>query len=917
MSPPGLPAQLTSLIGRERDVEEVAASLASTRLLTLTGAGGVGKTRLALAAAARAAAGFPDGSWWIELAAVVDTGAVAPALARALGVRALPGLSELDAVVGYLCRRRALLVLDNCEHLSEEVARVGAAVLRACPSVTILATSRAPLAICGETRWAVSPLSLPSGDGRMELLGSDAARLFIDRVRRVDRRWSLTGANAGAIAEICRQLDGVPLALELAAARVSVMAPADIARGLDDALGLLSARSCVADARHQTLRASLDWSYGLLPADTRRLLRRLGVFADGATLEFARLVCCGDGLARGRILAALATLVEHSWVRVDQRGASVRYRLLETVRQYALGRLRDAGEGDSVRDRHRDAFLAFAELQGRKALTPGQPRVFAALDAESVNLEAALDRALATDREAALRACLALQFWWRARARFRGASGAFEGALEANGLSGGVKASALAAWAWTVGAGGDFGRANELAADAAARADASGDEGAVAVALLVRANHRFFTDPMDAVGALRRCRELACAVDDEYLIGRSEALLRGVAWFQQDAQGCRAGFDELRRRLERLGDRETLAWFWFEQGAVCYPLGEHEHAARLLARAVAVAGEVGEATADRAARSYLALLDLAIGDAQNALDAMLAIQAQTLLHGGSFALPWIELLVAQAEAGSDRLQAACARLANLVALDAWGAAHARTWAQAELAEVLRLLGRDDEATRHGTGAVESARALRNTWLEAKAQLTLGRLAAAHDRATDAERLHHAALDAIQERGYRLELPVALEALADVAARRERLTDAARMLGAAERVRRQLGFVAWPSQRSALAELTARVADALGPAALERALTDGGALEPDRAVAWVRRARGERKRPKHGWESLTPTELEVVRQVAAGLTNPQIAERLFVTRATVKTHLSHVYAKLDLRNRSQLAAAAAGRLVPEK
>ena len=176
---------------------------------------------------------------------------------------------------------------------------------------------------------------------------------------------------------------------------------------------------------------------------------------------------------------------------------------------------------------------------------------------------------------------------------------------------------------------------------------------------------------------------------------------------------------------------------------------------------------------------------------------------------------------------------------------------------------------------------------------------------------------HEALAAIHAHGFRLELPAALEALADVAARRERHTEAARLLGAAEHARRRLGFVAWPAQRAAVAELAARVGDALGRAALEHALAEGGALEPDAAVAWVRRARGERKRPRHGWESLTPTELEIVREAAAGLTNPQIAERLFVARATVKTHLSHIYAKLGVRNRSQLAAHAAGRLASAK
>ena len=836
--------------------------------------------------------------WWIELAAVTDPGAVAPMLARTLGVRALPGMRELDAVVGYLWNRCALLVLDNCEHLADEVASVASALLRACPSLKILATSRAPLGIGGETRWAVPALSPRA-----------AARLFIDRARRVDRHWSLSTANAAATVEICRRLDGIPLALELAAARVSALAPTEIARGLDEALGLLSARACVADPRQGTLRASLDWSYGLLPPDAQRLLRALGVLADGTTFEFAREVCRGD-------LTTMQTLVEHSMVRVDGSAGCVRYRLLETVRQYAVERLQEAGEADAVRDRHRDAFLALAEREGRDALTPRQPLVFAALDAEAANIEAALARAVATDPEAALRACLALQFWFRARGRFHSAAGVFERALDGSRPPAALRARALAAWAWILGSGGDFERANQLAADAAAQAEQCGDQGAIGAALLVRANHRFFTDPMDAVGQLQRCRDLACTIEDEYLLARSEALLRGIGWFQQDAHGCGLEFDALRLRLERLGDRETLAWFWFEQGAVRYALGEHRDAAELLARAVTVAAEAGEATADRAARTYLALIDVAAGHAERGRAVMRAVHAQTLLHGGSFALPWIELLLAQADAGSDDLQAGCARLRHLVTAEAWGAAHALAWAHAELAEVLRLLGHDD-AAEHGTRAIDCAQRLQNRWLVAKAQLTLGRLAAACGRPGDSERLLHEALAAIHEHGYRLELPGALEALADVAARRERHTEAARLLGAAERSRDQFGLVGWPAHRTAVAELTARVGDALDPGALERALAEGRALEPDAAVAWVRRARGERKRPRHGWESLTPTELEIVRQAAAGLTNPQIADRLFVARATVKTHLSHIYAKLGVRNRSQLAAHAAGRLASVK
>ena len=330
-------------------------------------------------------------------------------------------------------------------------------------------------------------------------------------------------------------------------------------------------------------------------------------------------------------------------------------------------------------------------------------------------------------------------------------------------------------------------------------------------------------------------------------------------------------------------------------------------------RAVASAAEIGEPTADRSARTYLALIDVAAGEAPRALEEMRAIHAQTLLHGGSFALPWIEVLLAPGGGrAAVELEAARTRLTTLVGIAAWGAAHALAWAYAELAEVLRLLGEDDEATRHGELALAHAHGLGNGWLAAKVQLTLGRLAARRGAFADAERLDHEALATIWERGYRLELPAALEALAEVAAARESHADAARILGTAERARGELGFVAWPAQRAALAALTSSVAGALGPAAFEQALSEGAALDRAEAVAWLRRARGARKRPARGWESLTPTEVEIVRHAAAGLTNPQIGERLFITRATVKTHLSHVYAKLGVRNRSELAAKAAGR-----
>jgi predicted ATPase/class 3 adenylate cyclase len=361
--PNNLPDQLTTFVGRVRELEEVTGLLASGRLVTLTGAGGCGKTRLAAQAAAETLERSPDGTWWVELAPLTNPDGVDQALAESLAVRPLPGQSSLDAAIARLAGARALIVLDNCEHLLPACGEVTEAVLRACPEVTVLATSRAPLGVPGETTWRVPSLSLPR-EVRIEpvdaLTQSDAVRLFIERALQVRPNFTVNADNAPALAQLCHDLDGIPLAIELAAARVRVLTPQEIASGLGDRFRLLTGGARSAMPRQQTLRASVDWSHDLLSDDERTLFRRLAVFAGGWTLDAVEAVCAGDGLDRLAILDLLTSLVDKSMVAAEERGDAMRYRLLETVRQYALDRLSLAGEREIVRDRHRDAFLALA-----------------------------------------------------------------------------------------------------------------------------------------------------------------------------------------------------------------------------------------------------------------------------------------------------------------------------------------------------------------------------------------------------------------------------------------------------------------------------------------------------------------------------------------------------------------------------
>jgi predicted ATPase/DNA-binding XRE family transcriptional regulator len=390
--PHNLPLQLTSFIGREKEIAQVRELLRAARLVTLTGPGGTGKTRLTLEAAAGLLDQYPDGAWLVELAPLADPALVPQTVATLWGLKDVPGRPLLSILVDHLGRRRLLLVLDNCEHLIQACAQMAEVLLRACPLLTILATSRETLAIAGESICPVPSLSLPglNTDPSLEVLAqSEAARLFADRARVALPAFTLTADNASAVAQVCQQLDGMPLAIELAAARVPVLRVEQIAARLAerDRFRLLTSGSRTARARHQTLQALIDWSYDLLSPPEQTVLRRLAVFAGGWTLEAAEAV--GSDQDEGGTLDELQQLANKSLVVVERPpGAEARYHLLETIRQYALAKLEAAGEADAARGRHAAYFTAKAEtamLASKDPWATGSP-----MGAELDNLRAAL-----------------------------------------------------------------------------------------------------------------------------------------------------------------------------------------------------------------------------------------------------------------------------------------------------------------------------------------------------------------------------------------------------------------------------------------------------------------------------------------------------------------------------------------------
>jgi predicted ATPase len=396
-----LPAQLTSFVGRERELAEVRRLLGGVpsrpRLLTVTGAGGTGKTRLALHVATDLLASYADGIWFVDLAPLSDPALVTRTVASAAGVPEKSGQPILESLLYVMREQTALLLLDNCEHLIDACARLAETILKGCPRVQVLATSREGLGIAGEVSWSLPTLPVPPADwqtshpadGATALAEFAAVRLFVERARAADPTFDLTDRNAAVVAQICRRLDGIPLAIELAAARVKVFSIERITARLDDRFRLLTGGSRTALPRQQTLRATIDWSYDLLSEPERALFRRLAVFAGGFTFEALEGICAGDGIGAPDVADLLARLVERSLVDVEQ-GERERYRLLETLRQYGWERLVEAGEDVTLRDCHRDWFLRFAERAKPELIGPDQVHWFDVLEADHDNLRAAL-----------------------------------------------------------------------------------------------------------------------------------------------------------------------------------------------------------------------------------------------------------------------------------------------------------------------------------------------------------------------------------------------------------------------------------------------------------------------------------------------------------------------------------------------
>jgi predicted ATPase/class 3 adenylate cyclase/DNA-binding CsgD family transcriptional regulator len=905
--PNNLPTQLTSFVGRSPELVELDALLVSTSLLTLTGTGGCGKTRLALQLAAHTLDRYPGGAWCVELAPLSDPALIEATLATAVGVRPLPGRTPLEAAVFHLAALRALVLLDNCEHVLEPCRQLVAALLRGCPDVTVVATSREPLGLGGETTWRVPSLSLPprpAAETVQSLGHSDAVRLFVERAVKVRPNFAVTNDSARHVAQICQALDGIPLAIELAAARVRVLSIERIAAELADRFHLLTGGERGAVPRLQTLRASVDWSHELLDTRERTLLRRCGVFHGGFTLDACEAVCAGDDLYRYAVLDLLTSLVDKSLVLVDERESLTRYALLETIRQYALDRLTEAGEAGRLRGRHADAFLALAESTAPILGTDvGSGDV---LGADAANLHAAIDHTAEVEPEKALRLCTALAYWWLLTGRLVEGPAALTRALDATTAQrSSLRCGTLFWHGYLAFFAGDYGLTQHDVTEALALAQELGDRTNEARVLNTLGLLGTMPDPREALSTLERSCELARAVGDNWCLSEATQNLGWALMMMGERDDARKQLEASLEIARRFGWRELVAWHWWMLGHNVYPTGDREAVRALWERCLEEANDVQ----DGLATWSLSLLDVDAGKPVEALRRLEACRGRMISAGAGLSLPFLQAGIGLAHAALGDLDEARGDLTAAAQEHSGGYVWAQAMTLIDLAQVERLRGDHVAAQACAEQALAVAEHLGHLGLASRARHQVARVASARGDWASAEQLAHQALGDQAERGDHLDVPDSLDVLAEVAAALESHNEAARLLGAAGRARADLGLARWRPEQERAEALTERLREALGDDALTAACAEGEALALAEAITYARRGRGTRRRPSHGWESLTLTELEIVRHAAAGLTNPEIAERMFISRGTVKVHLSHIYTKLGLRNRSEVAAEA--------
>ena len=917
----GLPVGVTAFIGRGRDRAQAADLVTRTPVVTLTGSGGCGKTRLAVEVARDVAAQFPDGACWVDLQGVSEPGLVAPALGGVMGIHEQPGQALLDTLVEHLQGLHLLVVLDNCEHLVGACAELVGSLSVTCPHLHVLVTSRVPLVVAGEASLVVGGLPVPDREARSPgtVVTADAVRLFEVRARQVVADFRVDDDNASAVAEICRRLGGIPLAIELAAVRVRVLSPGQIASGLSDRFRLLTGRARKVPARQRTLEASLDWSYDLLEDAQRVTLARLSVFAGSFELDAAEAVVAGEAIDGLDVLDLVTGLVEQSMLEVVERQGRARYRLLESIRVYARYRLAELDEPDRVRDRH----LAFHVGLARRAhggLNGGLPEPWMArLTADLADLRAAMDRAEeAEDLLSLVDLTEPIVRFWFERGLYGEVHRRLRDAVEVRGVPVDQRVRGLTTAALLALRGGEADYAHRSATRAVDAARAADQGGALALGLSARAQ-------AGAVSGLSTSEQV-CADAEEAVQHAEECgdpailawTLTLTGWTLLRSRTIHAGCRLLEQAIEVSENADVAFQLPPAHGVLgLWPVftARLDRTRRHARRGWELAGQVGRPACEALGLAGLGAADVLQGDHRQARGWL--SQAQGISEGPAlqateydlFVRPWLAL-AAYASGDLPTARSTGGEIRR------FGRRRRNRWDESLGEWLLGIValdeGRDDDARAH----LEASRSLST---DPRLPFPLGRsllgqalLASRDEEPDEAWELAHDALEVLDDYGDRVGAAAALETIAHLAVALGEPERSLRLLAATQRFQTDRGLVRFRIQADVFDRARNVAVAALEPTEATACWDAGSALTLADATAYARRGRGERGRPPIGWASLTPAEVDVVRLVAGGHTNAEAGESLFMSVNTIKKHLSHVYAKLDVEGRTDLVAEAVRR-----